>query len=168
MSVLIAVYSSPVTRNLFGSRPPAAPTRPPAAAPPASAPSAAPASTMKEDELAAWRSRHASAWKRDPFFTAEEERALARPPGAAPAPVASTPDSALPSYTVKLVMISGAVKVAAIDGRLVSEGEMLGDERVALIQADGVVLERGGRRRLIEVASVSVPIIENERGGRPR
>jgi hypothetical protein len=156
VALLVTVTTSPLTKALFGSRT-AAPIRPPAApgavTPP---PAPRPAPTLTEEELVAWRAQHTDAWKRDPFFTLEEERALASAlPPSRPAPVVAAADPALPSYTVKLVMISGTTRVAAIDGRLVSEGEMLGEERVAQIQMDGVVLERGGRRRVIEVAATA-------------
>ena len=156
IAVIFTVSTSSVTKSLFGPRTPVA-ARPPAAPPGA---------TLSESELAAWRRSHGDAWKRDPFFTAAEERRLADPSLPAPAPVAAAADSAPPSYSVKLVMISGALKVAEIDGRLVSEGEMVGEERVAQIHADGVVLERAGRRRTIEVAApAALPLIEIERRG---
>lgn len=155
LALLVTVTSSPLTRGLFSSRT-AVPARPPAPPGSVTPPAPSPAPTLTDDELAAWRARHAEAWTRDPFFTAEEERAVARPPAPSPAaPSVATADRALPPYTVKLVMISDATRVAAIDGRLLSEGDMLGEERVVRIRLDGVVLERGGRRRLIEVAATA-------------
>jgi hypothetical protein len=155
-------YTSPLTKRFFQKKQPVARAR-------VQAPLQAQASTsaargeaprLALDELAAWRARFAHAWDRDPFFTAQEEQAL-RAPKVASAPVqrASAP---LPSYTVKAVVISDSAKVATIDGRLVSEGEMLGEERVVEIQPDGVILERAGQRRRIEIAGGAVRLIEVE------
>lgn len=155
-------YTSPLTKRFFQKKQPAARAR-------VQAPLQAQASTsaargeaprLASDELAAWRARFSHAWDRDPFFTAEEEQAL-RAPKVASAPVqrASAP---LPSYTVKAVVISDSAKVATIDGRLVSEGEMLGEERVVEIQPNGVILERAGQRRRIEIAGGAVRLIEVE------
>lgn len=155
-------YTSPLTKRFFQKKQPVARAR-------VQAPLQAQASTstargeaprLAPDELAAWRARFTHAWDRDPFFTAQEEQAL-RAPKVASAPVqrASAP---LPSYTVKAVVISDSAKVATIDGRLVSEGEMLGEERVVEIQPDGVILERAGQRRRIEIAGGAVRLIEVE------
>ncbi len=162
-------YTSPLTKRFFQKKQPVAPARAGTQAGGPGAPLQAQASTsaargeaprLAPDELAAWRARFAHAWDRDPFFTAQEEQAL-RAPKVASAPVqrASAP---LPSYTVKAVIISDSAKVATIDGRLVSEGEMLGEERVVEIQPDGVILERAGQRRRIEIAGGAVRLIEVE------
>lgn len=156
-----ALYTSPLTKGLFQKKRPAAPARvsAPLASPQAkAAPALEKAPPLSEDELGAWRQRYASAWSRDPFFTAEEEGALRAPKVAKAAPPAPPPP--LPSYTVKAVLIAGSAKVATIDGRLISEGEMLGDERVVEIQPDGVILERAGLRRRVEIVGGTTPLIE--------
>ena len=157
-----AVLKSPFTAGLFARKPP--PPRAPqpatlqtqAAAPRSEAPK------LAEEELADWRRRFARSWRRDPFFTLEEEQAhRARKPAPRPTPGPSPPASAsLPSYTVRLVLISGTSKLAAINGRLVSEGEMLGEERVAEILPNAVILERAGERRKVEIAGGNVPLRE--------
>ncbi|MBI4246308.1 MAG: hypothetical protein HY614_03880, partial [Candidatus Rokubacteria bacterium] len=113
----LAVYTSPWVRRFFPSRvvvPAAlralvAPLTPPA--PPAPPP------VLARADLEAWRQRNGDAWRRDPFFTAAEERAV--PAAPAPPVAVTSPPAAPPSYTVKMVLISGAAKVAAIDGRIV-------------------------------------------------
>jgi hypothetical protein len=161
-----AVTSSPLTKRLFGGRTPARPapapivgalgplTNQPAAAAPTPVPST-PATPLSSEELGQWRGRHATAWSRDPFFTAAEEQALATPK-VATAPV--TPPAPLPAYTVKAILISGADKVAALNGRLVSEGDAIGEERVVEIRPDAVVLERGGQRRRLAILGGTTPI----------
>lgn len=155
-------YTSPLTKRFFQKKQPAtrAKVQAPLQAQASTSTARGEAPRLAPDELAAWRARFAHAWDRDPFFTAQEEQAL-RAPKVASAPVqrASAP---LPSYTVKAVVISDSAKVATIDGQLVSEGEMLGEERVVEIQPDGVILERAGQRRRIEIAGGAVRLIEVE------
>lgn len=122
---------------------------------------------LSRDDLARWRQRYQSAWTRDPFFTAAEEEALRAPKAAAK----SAPLPPPPSYTVKAILISDAGKVAALDGRFVSEGDPIGDERVVEIRPDGIVLERAGLRRTLTLPGGTTPIAESgsrDRGGRGR
>ncbi|MBI4241126.1 MAG: hypothetical protein HY613_05365 [Candidatus Rokubacteria bacterium] len=159
--VVWAVYTSPLTKGLFLSKRPTARAPVQAATQAQTSAARAPGPKLSEAELVEWRQRFANAWRRDPFFTAEEERALlaSRASATAPSATAQRPAS-LPSYKVKMVLISGDTKLAAIDGRVVGEGEMLGDERVVEIQPDGIVLERAGQRRRVGVAGGAVPLIE--------
>lgn len=162
VTLVWALYTSPLTKGLFQTKRPAA--RAPGQAPPQAQSVSVQADVPKlsEAELTAWRQRSAEAWRRDPFFTADEERALRAPRVATASPSATTarPAASLPSYKVKMVLISGTIKLAAIDGRLLSEGEMLGEERVVEIQPDGVVLERAGHRRRVNVVGGSIPLEE--------
>lgn len=174
LSALVwAVTSSPLTRRLFGSSTP--PPRPapivgalgpltdqtrPTSGPATATTPATPTSPLSAAEAAAWHERHAADWRRDPFFTAAEEEALASPkvktePAKPPAP--------LPAYTVKTIMISGGDKVASVGGRLVSEGDTIGEERVVEIRPDVVVLERAGERRRIALPGGSVAIDDTGR-----
>lgn len=173
-----AVTTSPLTKRLFGEparRPVSvgalAPLgQQPAGAPTAGAPAlATPTTPLSRDQVAQWRQEHGTAWRRDPFFTAEEERVLFGPKaaGAHTGPPPPPP----PEYKVKAILIAGADKLAALDGRLVSEGEALGDERVVEIRPDSVVLERFGQRRRLSLPGGSTPITEIEsrqREGRAR
>lgn len=162
------VYSSPLTKRLFQKKAPGVPARAGTQAGGLGAPLQAQAPSVREEvpglpgaELAAWRQSYAEVWRRDPFFTFEEEEALRTPKVVkAPPPPAPPPLPPLPAYTVKAVLISESFKIATIDGRQVSEGEMLGDERVVEIQPDGVILERAGQRRRVEIVGGSVPLIE--------
>lgn len=171
MTLGVFVFTSLLTKGLFQQKRPVAPapaaTRAGGQGAPVQTPPEAPPSPpadvprLSQEELAQWRTRYADAWKRNPFFTAEEEALLASGDVTAlPAPPSPVAVPALPSYTVKMVLIFETSRVAAIDGRLVSEGEMLGEERVVEIQPDGVVLERAGQRRRVKVAGGDVSLIE--------
>lgn len=153
------LFTSPLTKGLFQKKPPVAPARVQVPLQ-AQAPSAREEPPrLSQEELARWRRRYDQVWSRDPFFTAEEELALrtGKTPPAPASPPSSTP---LPSYTVKVVLISGASKIAAIDGLLVSEGDLLGEERVVEIQPEWVMLERAGQRRRITVVGGDISIVE--------
>lgn len=160
VALVWTLFTSPLTKGFFQKKPPVSRPQVKASLEAQSVSVPAEVPKLSEAELAAWRQRSANAWSRDPFFTAEEEQAL-RAPKVASAPVQRAP-APLPSYTVKAVVISDSAKVATIDGRLVSEGEMLGEERVVEIQPDGVILERAGQRRRIEIAGGAVRLIEVE------
>jgi hypothetical protein len=162
-----AVTSSPLTKRLFGR--PSTPPRPApfvgalgpltdsaprSVAASGSAP-AAPVTPLSPAEMVALQNRQATAWTRDPFFTAAEERALAAPKVAS---ALVRPPAPLPSYTVKTILISGTEKVATLDGRLVSEGDAIGEERVVEIRPDAVVLERAGQRRRLSLPGGTVSI----------
>jgi len=105
---------------------------------------------LPQADFAEWRSRR-GAVQRDPFFTVAELEAMSRP-ATAPARRAA-PAAAQPAYTVKLVMMAGSDRHALVDRQVVTVGDMLGNERVAEIVADAVVLERDGRRRRLPVAT---------------
>lgn len=162
-----AFMTSPLTKGLRGGGGatfrPAAPgafvTQPgqPAAAQPTASARSAPATPIPPEEIRQWRDRYATAWQRDPFFTAPEEQALAAPKGEKKTAAPPTP---LPSYTVKAILISGAGKVATLNGQLVSEGEPIGEERVVEIRPDAVILERAGQRRRISLPGGTTPIGE--------
>ena len=162
-----AVMTSPLTKRLIVG-PPARPVLRSALSSEAEQPSVAPATAsvpsppttpLSRDQLTLLRQRDDTAWRRDPFFTAAEERALASPALVTP-PKPEAPPGPLPSYVVKMILISEAGKIAALDGRLVSEGESIGEERVAEIRPDSVVLERGGQRRRITLVGGGIPTIE--------
>jgi hypothetical protein len=132
----------------------------PATGSPSSSSPSSPAAPLTREELTQWRQRHESAWRRDPFLTAQEEQALLAPkaapvtPKQAPAP--------LPSYTLKAVLISDGEKVATLNSSVVSEGEQIGEERVLEIRPDRVVLERAGQRRTISLLGGTTPIAETD------
>jgi len=132
------------------------------AATPAAAPAAPPATPLPEQEWATWRAQVRPV-SRDPFFTVSEIAAMNRAPVAVR--VEAAPPAPPPDYVVKLVVMSGPRGKAMIGNRVVQVGDMLGDERVAEIQHDGVVLEKGGERRRLALASgeAKVAIVQLER-----
>lgn len=184
MVVLVAGFvwawmTSPLTKRLRGesARRPVAQAPlpigggPPQVAQPTAGSPSSEASPLSKTALAEWRQRHDQAWRRDPFLTAEEEQALLAPkaPPVQAKSGVSSPPAPLPSYKLRTVLISEAGKVAALDGRLVSEGDLIGEEKVVEIRPDGVVLESAGRRRHISLPGGTAPIAESEprpRGGR--
>lgn len=131
------------------------------AQPATDAPSA-PATPLTREELAQWRERHESAWRRDPFLTAQEERALLAPKAGPIQPKTAAAPPPLPSYTLRAVLISDGEKVAALDSSLVSEGEQIGEERVVEIRPHSVILERAGQRRTISLLGGTTPIAETD------
>lgn len=162
-----AWMTSPLTKQLRGAsvkRPTQAVRQTGADQPGVAQPRGSPsgASPLSREELARWRERYENAWRRDPFLTAEEERALLSPKAVPQRAKSAAPPAPLPSYSVKAILISEAEKVATIGGRLISEGELLGEERVVEIRPDGVVLERAGQRRRIGLPGGTTPITEAE------
>lgn len=137
------VTGTAVTRTAPGAQPAAAP----AGAVAVTVPEAPP---LTEAELSAWRGR-SDGNRRDPFFTAAEIDAMNRPPVIEQRPNVAAP--APTAYTLKLVMMTGSEGRALIDGQVVKVGDVLGDEQVAEISPDAVVLERAGRRRRLQVAT---------------
>lgn len=166
-----AFMTSPLTKRFRGgttARPAVPPgalsldTEQPTAAPTSvAATRAAPAKALSKDEVARWRERYDGTWRRDPFFTAEEERALAAPKVALQQ-AKTAPPTPLPTYTVRAILISDAGKVATLDGRLVSEGEPIGEERVVEIRPDAVILEHAGQRRRIGLPGGATAITESD------
>ncbi|MDO8678132.1 MAG: hypothetical protein Q7R30_06165 [Acidobacteriota bacterium] len=129
---------------------------------------AGPAPRLSAAELSAWAGLHRNVG-RDPFFTVEEIAARNRPAVVArPAPEAPSAPARRPlaTRTLTLVMTAGSVKTATIDDQVVRVGDWVGDERVAEILSNAVVLERGGERRRLELAgakSTSGIILERVR-----
>lgn len=162
-----AFMTSPLTKRFRGETTTFRPAAPgafavaqpgqPATAQPTAPARSSPATPIPPEEIRRWQDRYATAWQRDPFFTAPEEKALAAPKVAKKPEAPPTP---LPSYAVKAILISGAGKVATLNGQLVSEGEPIGEERVVEIRPDGVILERGGQRRRISLPGGTTPIGE--------
>lgn len=163
-STLFTLYSLWPSGNPVGT----ATTGEAVGAPPAVPPEPVAAATVVQDvppiapaDFAAWRSR-LGADRRDPFFTVAELDAMNRPAAAVALPDAPPPP---PPRTVTLVMMSGVDWRALIDRQVVKVGDMLGDERVAAITSEAVVLEHEGRRRMlgVETRTATVVQVETER-----
>ena len=168
-STLLRRPATPPPRNARQAAQPApaaasaralAPSVPGVEAPAAAGETPAPAvPPLQDEELAAWRATLGRG-ERDPFFTLAEIDAMNHP--SAPRPVTAPPPTPA-TYTVKLIMMQGNSGRALIDGRVVREGDMLGDERVVQIVPDAVVLERGRERRSLPVAKAAGAAIQLER-----
>lgn len=156
--------------SLWPARAPRRATRTPAAAAPAgstAAPAAVASATavrksprLTEPELAAWR-RAQGVTQRDPFFTRAETAG-----GGRGHIVRTVPPIVYPEYTVKFVMAVGSERMALIGDEVLKVGDTLGDERIAQILPDLVVLERAGERRELFVgtdSAVAQPVKERVR-----
>ena len=86
-------------------------------------------------------------WGRNPFLTeAEEAQAL------------GLASAGLDRLKVRAIIVGRPKPVATIDGKTVMVGEKVGEETVAEIREDHVVLERDGKRRVLKVGEPSVSI----------
>jgi hypothetical protein len=88
-------------------------------------------------------------WGRNPFLT-EEEATRGRVAGAG-------------GMKVKAIIVGRPKSAATIDGKTVVVGEKIGEETVAEIHRDSVVLELGGVRRILRVSEPSI-VIEVKEG----
>jgi len=90
-------------------------------------------------------------WGRNPFLTPEEVASLKGiklSPSKESLPPSKGPP---PPVAIKSIIIQGSNRVAAIDNSIVTEGEMVGEERVVEIRENGVMLARGDEIRFVEV-----------------
>lgn len=86
-------------------------------------------------------------WGRNPFLTeAEEAQAL------------GLAGAGLDRLKIRAIIVGRPKPVATIDGKTVMVGEKIGEETVAEIREDHVVLERDGKRRVLKVGEPSVSI----------
>ncbi|MFQ5540494.1 MAG: hypothetical protein ACE5FB_08820 [Candidatus Binatia bacterium] len=85
-------------------------------------------------------------WGRNPFLTEEEE---AR---------AGEPEPEVEELKIKAIIVGPPRSVATLDGRAVLVGEMIGGETVLDIRQDAVVLEKGGRKRVLRIREPSISI----------
>ncbi len=90
-------------------------------------------------------------WGRNPFLT-EEEEAGAREPE-------------VEELKIKAIIVGPPRSVATLDGQAVLVGEMIGGETVLDIRQDAVVLEKGGRKRVLRIRepSISIQIKDEEK-----
>lgn len=119
---------------------------PPSAAPPQGAVSPALPPVSVQSETVDER----TPWGRNPFLTAEEETGKGKSQGG-------------DGLQVKAIIVGRPKSVATIDGRTVTVGEKVGEEIVAEIRPDAVVLERDGHKRMIKVSQPAVSVQVQER-----
>ncbi len=87
-------------------------------------------------------------WGRNPFLT-EEEEAGAREPEREPE---------VEELKIKAIIVGPPRSVATLDRQAVLVGEMIGGETVLDIRQDAVVLEKGGRKRVLRIREPSISI----------
>ena len=97
-------------------------------------------------------------WGRNPFFR-PGEKAIPHPVPKQPPPPMPTVEAEKPLPTLKLEMIltTDGQRRAILSGQFVKEGDLIGEERVARIRSDRVVLEREGEQRTIKLVPFSNP-----------
>lgn len=89
-------------------------------------------------------------WGRNPFLTPDEIKQIQEAKNSS-YEKDSEPARPLPHYVVTSIIISGAKKVAVIDGKIVSPGDTIGREIVKKISTEGVVLATKGNLRTIKL-----------------
>lgn len=87
-------------------------------------------------------------WGRNPFLTPKEVASLK---GVKPSAAKEPP----PPVAIKSIIIQGSSRVAAIGDSIVTEGEMVGEERVVEIRENGVMLAREDEVRFVEIPKPS-------------
>jgi len=95
-----------------------------------------------------------SAWGRNPFLTEAETMKPLLPAGA---------EAVVP--TVRAIIMGRPKPVATIDGKVVTVGDMVGEEKVMEIREDTVVLGTGKERRILKIAA-PLAAIEVKEGNR--
>jgi|YelNatPaOPRAMG01_1025707.scaffolds.fasta_scaffold07428_3 hypothetical protein len=68
-----------------------------------------------------------------------------------------------PTLVLKAILISDRIRLAAIGERLVTEGAVIGEERVLEIRPDRVILGQGPKKRILYLPQSPVPLIVEER-----
>ena len=105
-------------------------------------------------------------WRRNPFFREGENlpprpvlKAEAAPPAFKPLLTVAAPPPP-PRVTVNMIMKVDHTdtRVALLNGRMVREGEPFGNETVARIDPDKVVLQSGDRQRTILMDKYTIPL----------
>lgn len=119
--------------------------------------------TVKREELEALSS---GPWGRNPFLTPDEEAAHLGQAG----PVDYSAEFA--PREVRAILMSEGRRIANIDGHVVTEGDLIGKERVLEIRPHAVVLGHGKRTRTVEltlpaaaVRATPVPVTRGAGGG---
>ena len=115
-------------------------------------------------------------WGRNPFFRAEEKaqppmkamkekeevKALpSQPPRLPPSPPRK--EEQRPPLKLEMIFMAEAQRVAILSGQFVKEGDKVGEEVVARIDSDKVILQKNGKRRTIKLDPFSAPFQVEER-----
>lgn len=85
-------------------------------------------------------------WGRNPFLTEEEEAG------------AREPEPEVEELKIKAIIVGPPRSVATLGRQAVLVGEMIGGETVLDIRQDAVVLEKGGRKRVLRIREPSISI----------
>ncbi len=113
-------------------------------------------------------------WGRNPFFRAEEKippsikeaKALPSPPPPPPPPsppLTPPPGEQRPPLKLEMIFMVDTKKVAILSGQFVKEGDKVGEEVVARINSDRVILQKNKSRRTIKLDPFPAPFQVEER-----
>lgn len=103
---------------------------------------------MTREELEALRK---GPWGRNPFLTPEEEAPLS-PERRAESPAGFAP------IEVQAILVSEGKRIAMIDGLVVAEGDLIGEEEVLEIRPRAVVLRKGDHTRTVEMEFPAIEV----------
>jgi len=116
--------------------------------------------------------------ERDPFLLPQGVRLLSKsdaalvtkgtPSALETKPPETKPIDIPPPLTVKAVLMSDHVRLASIDGHIVSVGDSIGDEKVLEIEPDRVVLGKGDKRRTLLLSQSPIRLTVEEGQGEKR
>ncbi len=98
-------------------------------------------------------------WERNPFFRPGEEKNVkssTQPPAPSPRPPVQE-EKPLPPLKLEMILAVDGTKRALLDGQFVKEGDRIGEEIVAKIGSDRVMLKKNGKQRTIRLDSFSNP-----------
>lgn len=95
-------------------------------------------------------------WGRNPFLTRDEIASLGKKDARPLSPVSTKAPT--PHWELKSIIISGPEKVAIINGRIVTVGDSLGNQKVLEINPNGVILGGKGGKTVIKLKQPSLSI----------
>jgi hypothetical protein len=106
--------------------------------------------------------------ERDPFLLPQGVRLLSKSDAALVtkgtlSALETKPVVIPPPLTVKAVLMSDHVRLASVDGHIVTVGDSIGDEKVLEIEPDRVVLGKGDKRRTLLLSQSPIRLTVEER-----
>jgi len=106
----------------------------------------------------------AEGWGRDPFFRAEEKVLAPAKVEAKAMPSQPLPQlEGRPPLKLEMIFTAEGQRVAIVGGQFVKEGDKVGEEVVARIDSDKVILQKDGKRRTIKLDPSFSPFQLEER-----
>lgn len=94
-------------------------------------------------------------WGRDPFYFSGEETLTS--------PQEEISQEQPISHKLEMIFMVNNKKTAIVNGKFVKEGDRIGEEVVAKIESDKILLKKNGRQRTIEIDKFVNPFKIEER-----